>query len=150
MRLNDSIERDSGAPSQDYDRFDALERENIMLQTKLDEVALENSEQKEVVNRLKENNQNLEKTIQSLNNKLETCTVRLKEVEEANHKLGREAIKRNQSLSNAQGEVESSLKELRKHNQLLEVHDFDIFSLFSRVPMSYLSKRKISVQRFAF
>lgn len=121
MRLNDSIERDSGAPSQDNDRFDVLERENVMLQTKLDEVALENTEQKEVVSRLKEDKNNLEKTLRTLSTKLETCSVRLREVEEANHKLGREAIKRNQTLSTAQDEVESSLNELREHNKELQV-----------------------------
>ena len=115
------MERDSGAPSQDYDRFDALERENIMLQTKLDELSLENAEQKDMMNKLKEGNSHLEKTIQNLNTKLDSCTYRLKELEEANHKLGREALKRNESISYAQDEVASSLNELRQHNTTLQV-----------------------------
>ncbi|XP_066929720.1 myosin heavy chain, cardiac muscle isoform-like isoform X1 [Clytia hemisphaerica] len=120
LRLNDSMERDSGAPSQDYDRFDALERENIMLQTKLDELSLENAEQKDMVNKLKEGNTHLEKTIQNLNTKLDSCTFRLKELEEANHKLGREALKRNESISCAHDEVTSSLNELKEHNKTLQ------------------------------
>lgn len=121
VRLNDSMERDSGAPSQDYDRFDVLERENIMLQTKLDDFVIENIEHKDIVKQLKENNAYLEMTIQNLNLKLDDCTHRLKEVEEANHKLGREAWKRNQSLSSTQGEVDASINELRSHNKLLQV-----------------------------
>ena len=121
LRLNDSMERDSGAPSQDYDRFDALDRENIMLQTKLDELSLENAEQKDMVNKLKEGNTHLEKTIQNLNTKLDSCTFRLKELEEANHKLGREALKRNESISCAHDEVTSSLNELKEHNKTLQV-----------------------------
>lgn len=120
VRLNDSMERDSGAPSQDYDRFDVLERENIMLQTKLDDFVIENIEHKDIVKQLKENNAYLEMTIQNLNLKLDDCTHRLKEVEEANHKLGREAWKRNQSLSSTQGEVDASINELRSHNKLLQ------------------------------
>lgn len=115
------MERDSGAPSQDYDRFDVLERENIMLQTKLDDFVIENIEHKDIVKQLKENNAYLEMTIQNLNLKLDDCTHRLKEVEEANHKLGREAWKRNQSLSSTQGEVDASINELRSHNKLLQV-----------------------------
>ena len=122
MRLNDSLERDSGAPSQDYDRFDALERENILLQTKVDELSFENDEQKVMVNKLKEGNQNLETTIQNLNNKLESCTYRLKDLEEANHKLGREALKRNETYNHTQDEVTSSLNELREHNKALQVN----------------------------
>ena len=115
------MERDSGAPSQDYDRFDALERENIMLQTKLDELSLENAEQKDVMSKLKEGNSHLEKTIQNLNTKLDSCSYRLKELEEANHKLGREALKRNESISYAQDEVASNLNELRLQNKTLQV-----------------------------
>ena len=132
LRLNDSMERDSGAPSQDYDRFDALERENIMLQTKLDELSLENAEQKDMMYSLKEGNSNLEKTIQNLNTKLDSCTHRLKDLEEANHKLGREALKRNQSITYAQDEVASSLNELRLHNTTLQVQAlFFTYILFS-------------------
>jgi len=127
------MERDSGAPSQDYDRFDALERENIMLQTKLDELSLENAEQHDMFNKLKEGNQHLEATIQNLNNKLESCTLRLRGLEEANHKLGREALKRNESISYAKDEVTSSLNELREHNKILSVIVYRYLSI------SYLS-----------
>ena len=50
----DSMERDSGAPSQDYDRSDSLERENVTLQTRIDQLVMENHEQKEQVNQLEE------------------------------------------------------------------------------------------------
>ena len=48
------MERDSGAPSQDYDRADSLERKNFTLQTRLDQLMMENMEQKEQVNQLEE------------------------------------------------------------------------------------------------
>ena len=122
-RLLDSMERDSGAPSQDYDRFDVLERENVMLQSKLDEVALENMEQKQLVNQLEENNTHLDATIKNLNEKLETCNLRLKELENANHKLGREAFRRSQCFAGI-GREDETFNELRSQNRLLQVGSY--------------------------
>ena len=82
---------------------------------------IENITQKESLNQLKESNNYLEVTIQTLNDKLDVCTQRLKDVEEANHKLGREALRRTQSISSAQDEQDASINELKAHNKLLQV-----------------------------
>lgn len=96
-----------------------------MLQTKLDDVIMENNDHREYINQLQDNNARLEATIAELTEKLEQCTRRLKEVEEANHKLGREALRRSESKSNVQPEGESNIAELKRHNKVLLVSYLD-------------------------
>ena len=96
-----------------------------MLQTKLDDVIMENNDHREYINQLQDNNARLEATIAELTEKLEQCTRRLKEVEEANHKLGREALRRSESKSNVQPEGESNIAELKRHNKVLQVSYLD-------------------------
>lgn len=96
-----------------------------MLQTKLDDVIMENNDHREYINQLQDNNARLEATIAELTEKLEQCTRRLKEVEEANHKLGREALRRSESKSNVQPERESNIAELKRHNKVLLVSYLD-------------------------
>ena len=96
-----------------------------MLQTKLDDVIMENNDHREYINQLQDNNARLEATIAELTEKLEQCTRRLKEVEEANHKLGREALRRSECKSNVQPEGESNIAELKRHNKVLLVSYLD-------------------------
>ncbi|XP_065652061.1 girdin isoform X2 [Hydra vulgaris] len=116
QNLQDSIERDSGAPSQDNDRLDALEQENVLLQTRFDEVNLENCKQQEFLRELEKTNLLLESTIRNLNGKLEQCTQRLKGLEEANHILGREALRN----CNEGSSTDNTLEELKKQNKELQ------------------------------
>ena len=119
QNLQDSMERDSGAPSQDYDSLDALEQENVLLQTRLDEVILENSKQQDVLRELEKNKILLESTIKNLNGKLEQSTQRLKGLEEANHILGREALR---NCSDIEGSpIENNIEDLKNQNKELQV-----------------------------
>lgn len=113
-----------------------------MLQTKLDDVIMENNDHREYINQLQDNNARLEATIAELTEKLEQCTRRLKEVEEANHKLGREALRRSESKSNVQPEGESNIAELKRHNKVLLVSYLDE-ALFSKLValIFYISMR---------
>lgn len=86
---------------------------------------MENNDHREYINQLQDNNARLEATIAELTEKLEHCTRRLKEVEEANHKLGREALRRSESKSNVQPEGDSSVAELKRHNKILQVRFLD-------------------------
>ena len=96
-----------------------------MLQTKLDDVIMENNDHRDYINQLQDNNARLEATIAELTEKLEQCTRRLKEVEEANHKLGREALRRSESKSHVQPEGDSNVEELKRHNKILQVRYLD-------------------------
>ena len=115
------MEHDSGVPSQEFDRYDALERENSLLQSKLDDVIVENVQQRTLVTQLKENNANLDASIQNLTRKLEKCSQRLKDVEEANHMLGREALRRSQTFGGDKTELLiGNLNELKLQNEQLQ------------------------------
>lgn len=102
-----------------------------MLQTKLDDVVMENNDHREYINKLQDNNERLEATVSNLTVKLDQCTLRLKEVEEANHLLGREALRRNQSESDVQHEVDANLLELKTQNIILQVVSLNYFYLFT-------------------
>ena len=66
----------------------------------------------------------MDATIKNLNEKLSTCTDRLKELENANHKLGRDAYRRSQCFTgstNMKEEDPHGLNELRSQNKVLQV-----------------------------